>query len=251
MAIRATSGLKFNLWRGEIRHLAARNLFEFQPTLPPLSATSSTSSSTSRQIRCTGKYERLRRLVRTQATPPPPNGGHVISVSKATYHAGLIVDKPPHSPAPVSRHAGHATAGIVPDCRHPAASSPSRRHHLNTPDSDAATSTPSPPPSRRHLDTLPQLPRRVPPPPQPTTTHATNATTTTTCTCRNPPLPPQLPPLPPLPTTTHLCSATAASTQPPSASYRPRPTINAAAAAPTPRATPPNITALALVLAPH
>ncbi|KAH9013907.1 hypothetical protein EDB85DRAFT_2215727 [Lactarius pseudohatsudake] len=125
-----------------------------------------------------------------------------------------------HSPAPVSGHASHVTASPPALCP-PAATlwtSPLRRHELNTPDSDAATSIPPPtftlpsqhppPTAPTHVPSLPQ----PPPPPLPTTTHTSNLTTSTARKYRNPPLPPQLPPSPPLPPTTHASNTSAALT---------------------------------------
>ncbi|KAH9161743.1 hypothetical protein EDB89DRAFT_2155910 [Lactarius sanguifluus] len=81
-----------------------------------------------------------------------PSGGRVISVSKATPRHPLTC---PRLETRKPRH--RITAGI------PTAATlwtllPLRCHHLNTPDSDAATSTPPPPPSHRHLDTSPNSP---------------------------------------------------------------------------------------------
>ncbi|KAH9071384.1 hypothetical protein EDB83DRAFT_2517188 [Lactarius deliciosus] len=209
--IRATSGLKFNLWRGEVRHLAGVGHAQLEPPTPTFCHVDAVFHllSTSQQIRRrTGKYERLGRLGHTQATPPPPggvSGSRVISVSKATplYRSGL---KATHSPAPVSRHASHVTA-----------SPPALSNYCHPADLVALT---TPPPQharhgRRHLDTAthhlhaaistlpPTAPRHVPSPPRP----------------------------PPLSTTTHTSNATRINPSRQTAN-------NAAAAAPPPRATP-------------
>ncbi|KAH9169702.1 hypothetical protein EDB89DRAFT_2231113 [Lactarius sanguifluus] len=182
------------------------------------------------------------------------SGGRVIRLKgyPTTSHFELSTDpslrahtQATHSPAPVSGHASHVTASPPALCP-PAATlwtSPLRRHQLNTPDSDAATSIPPPtftPPSRHPPPTAPThvpSPPQPPPPPLLTTTHASNVTTSTTRKYRNPPLPPQLPPSPPLPPTTHDSNASAASTLQPSTD--PVPPRHQRRRRPTPRAAPP------------
>ncbi|KAH9020155.1 hypothetical protein EDB84DRAFT_1623006 [Lactarius hengduanensis] len=272
---RATPGLKFNLWRGEVRHGATcsnSNLLPplayphfLPPLLPPLFHITA-KTKTHWQVRKS-------QTTWAQATPPT---GHPAAVAKLRWRfffslvanpcglqdsGGLTppfarTHRPPHSPAPVSRHASHATAGIVPSCRHPAdlvaiptsppqharLGLPPPRHRLHrlhaaiwTPspnylDARAAAATIAtkyhPPCQQRHHNNDPLMP-------QPATPH-------------------QLAPSPPLPTTTHARNATAASIRPaaPRRHQRRRPdstrhathAINATAAstrpaAPTPRAS--------------
>ncbi|KAH9040304.1 hypothetical protein EDB83DRAFT_2524301 [Lactarius deliciosus] len=172
---------------------------------------------------------------------------------------------------------------LCPTAATPRTLSPSLRHHLNTPDSDGATSTPTSSPSRRHLDTPPTTPTHVPPPSTVTASTATitaikhhppmpatppqqrparaatrHATSTTTATDHHPrqqrhglidptrraAINTATPPSPPLPTTTHASNATASSTRPAALPSTPPPRPH------VPRHRS-NTTALALALAPH
>ncbi|KAH9017699.1 hypothetical protein EDB84DRAFT_1442689 [Lactarius hengduanensis] len=143
--IRATSGLKFNLWRGEVRHLAAPHV-----RIPTylLSATSTTSSFPRH-----GKYGDARASTKTWTTwahtghpaTAKDRGSRVIasSVSKATPSPPTLpfahTHRPPHPPARTRDTQAtdrQRRAQLPPP---PRTSLPSRRHHLNT---DTAISTP-------------------------------------------------------------------------------------------------------------
>ncbi|KAH8976464.1 hypothetical protein EDB83DRAFT_2328134 [Lactarius deliciosus] len=168
--IRATSGLKFNLWRGEVRHLAGVGHAQLEPPTPTFCHIDAVFHllSTSQQIR--------------RRTGKPPHRRQVVSFL-FLFVANPCGLQATHSPAPVSRHASHVTASppALSNCCHPA---------------DLVALT-TPPPQharhgRRHLDTAthhlhaaistlpPTAPRHVPSPPRPpplsTTTHASNAT---------------------------------------------------------------------------
>ncbi|KAH9066111.1 hypothetical protein EDB83DRAFT_2519590 [Lactarius deliciosus] len=166
--IRATSGLKFNLWRGEVRHLAARNLFEFQLLEP-----TPTSCHWATSFPHHGKYEDA--LASTK-DPDDPGTQATPAAAKATPPPALC----PTAATPRASSLDVTTSTRptrTPSARH-------RHHHLH-----AASSTPSPncPDARAAAASTDHH-------------YVSNATTTATRTCRNPPLPPQLPPSPPPPT---------------------------------------------------
>ncbi|KAH9163353.1 hypothetical protein EDB89DRAFT_1912730 [Lactarius sanguifluus] len=216
--IQATSGLKFNLWRGEVRHLATRNLFEFQPTptFCHVSISFPHHGSTSRLVRRrTGKDGKTQ--MTWAHTGHPAAAGTDLSLrahTQATHSPPRLETRKPHH---------RVTAGIVPNCRHPTdlalttSTRPTRtplprhRHHHH-----AAISTPSPNCPDAHAIATSTA-----------TTTATNhhvcqqRNTSTIRKYRNPPLSPQLPPPPLLPTTTHASTSTAASTRPPQPSTDP------------------------------